>query len=263
MGRDFDERDVLNSPRVMMISESTARHFFGTASPIGKTIGLDQAGSAGKQEIYQIIGVVKDSKYGQIDEAPRRTAYLACAQDQEPWPSIRYVVRSNGPAEALIPSIRSAITQVNRDISLEFRSFETQVNESLLQPRIVALLSSAFGSLALLLSIVGLYGITAYAVARRQREIGIRMALGAQPRSVIWLMLREVVTLLAIGIALGLTISLGAGRLIVSLLYDVRSNDPRHLAIAVLTLVVATAVATYLPARRAARLDPMSALREE
>jgi putative ABC transport system permease protein len=159
--------------------------------------------------------------------------------------------------------VRAAIAEVNRGVSLEFRNFETQVNDSLLQPRLVALLSAFFGGLALLLAMIGLYGVTAYGVARRQAEIGIRMALGAQPGSVVWLVLREVAAMLAIGTLLGLGASLAAGRLVASLLYGLHPHDAMPLAIAAVVLGIATGIAAYLPAHRAARLDPMSALREE
>lgn len=211
----------------------------------------------------QIIGVVKDAKYARISEPARRTAYVASSQDAKPEPWINYEVRSNGPAEALIPSVRAAFSDVNRSISLEFRSLETQVRESLLQQRIVALLSAIFGVLALLLAMVGLYGVTSYAIAQRRSEIGVRMALGAQKSAVYWLVLRDVAIILAAGTALGLAASLAAGRLVASLLFGVRPNDPLQLAAAAITLAAATAIAAYLPARRAARLDPMSALREE
>jgi putative ABC transport system permease protein len=127
----------------------------------------------------------------------------------------------------------------------------------------VALLSGFFGGLALLLAMIGLYGVTAYGVARRQGEIGIRMALGAQQAAVIWLVLRDVVAMLMAGAVLGLAASLAAGRLVASLLYGVKSYDPAPLAIAAVLLAAATGIAAYLPARRAARLDPMAALREE
>jgi predicted permease len=264
-GRDFNPQDDLHSPKVIVIDESSARYFFGSVNnALGKTIGLQQgpSGESGP-EIHQVIGVVKDAKYSQINEEPRKAAYVASGQDSDPWPDVYFMVRSAGPVDALLPSIRSVFADVNRDISLRFGSFETQVSESLLQQRIVALLATIFGSLALLLAMVGLYGTTAYTVARRQGEIGIRMALGAQHRSVIWLMLRDVVVLLAVGIALGVAGSLAAGRLIESLLYGVQPNDPLHLGAALAILAAATAMAAYLPARRAARLDPMAALREE
>jgi predicted permease len=257
LGRDFNDRDNLNAPNAMIVNESSARQFFGAANPIGKTIGLDQ------DDLYQIVGVVKDTKYNRINEQDRRIGYLAAAQEAQPSPSIRFTLRSDLPVETLIPAARAAITGVNRGISLEFRSLETQVRESLLQPRTVALLSSIFGALALLLAVVGLYGITSYAVTRRKGEIAIRMALGAPRRTVVRLMLRDVVVLLALGMAVGLAAALTAGRLVTSLLFGVRPRDPLQLAGAVLILAAAAALAAYLPARRASRLDPMAALREE
>jgi ABC-type antimicrobial peptide transport system permease subunit len=163
----------------------------------------------------------------------------------------------------MIPAVREAIGQVNRGISLEFRDLKTQVDDSLAQPRTVALLSAFFGGLALLLAMIGLYGVTAYGVARRQAEIGIRVALGALPGSVVWLVLREMTVMLAIGMAAGLGAALAAGRLISSLLYGLKPHDAGPLAAAAVVLGVAAAIAAYLPARRAARLDPMTALREE
>jgi ABC-type antimicrobial peptide transport system permease subunit len=188
---------------------------------------------------------------------------VAVAQDPEPWAFVTFEVRTERPVETFVPAVRAAIGEVNRSISLEFRNFETQVDDSLLQPRMVALLSAFFGGLALLLAMIGLYGVTAYGVARRQAEIGIRMALGAQPASVVWLVLREVAAMLAIGTVLGLGASLAAGRLVASLLYGVKSYDVAPLAIAAVVLGIATGIAAYLPAHRDARLDPMAALREE
>ena len=257
LGRDFSDRDGLNAPRAMIVNELAARQFFGAANPIGKTIGM------GKDEVYQIIGVVKDTKYNRINEGERRIGYLAAGQDAEPPPSVRFTLRSDVPVETLIPSARAAIAGVNRGISLEFRNLETQVSESLLLPRTVALLSTVFGSLALVLAMVGLYGITSYAVTRRKGEIAIRMALGARRGAVVRMMLRDVAVLLALGMTAGLAAALWAGRLVTSLLFGVRPRDPWQLAGAVAILAAATTVAAYLPARRAARLDPMTALREE
>ena len=260
LGRDFSDHDDSGAPKVMLITESVARRFFGQANPIGKTILADGPGKAG---IYQVIGVVKDAKYASVDEGLTLTVYIACAQDSDPRPGVNFEVRTERLPDTFIPAVRAAIGEVNRGISLEFRNFETQVNESLLQPRMVALLSAFFGGLALLLAMIGLYGVTAYGVARRQSEIGIRMALGAQPGSVVWLVLREVAAMLAIGTALGLGASLSAGRLVASLLYGVKPSDGAPLAIAAVVLALATGIAAYLPAHRAARLDPMAALREE
>ena len=263
LGRDFSEHDGAGAPQVMLIDESAARRFFGNANPIGKTIGADSPGQPGKRDVYQVIGVVKDTKYEAVNEDRLLSVYLASAQDTEPWPEASFEIRTGGPVAAFIPAVRAAIGEVNRNISLEFRNFETQVSDSLLQPRMVALLSAFFGGLALLLAMIGLYGVTAYGVARRQAEIGIRMALGAQPGSVVWLVLREVAVMLAIGTVLGLGASLAAGRLVASLLYGMKSYDAAPLAIAAVVLGIATGIAAYLPAHRAARLDPMAALREE
>jgi predicted permease len=262
IGRDFSEHDDLSGLKVMVVNESVAHRFFGQASPIGKTIGVPTE-KAGEQDTYQIIGVAKDAKYESVSEARSPTVYVASEQDTEPWPFVSFEIRAERPVETLIPAARAAIGEVNRSISLEFRNFETQVDDSLLQPRMVALLSAFFGGLALLLAMIGLYGVTAYGVARRQAEIGIRMALGAQPGSVIWLVLREVAVMLFIGTLLGLGASLAAGRLIATLPYGVKPYDVAPPAMAAVVLGIATGIAAYLPAHRAARLDPIAALREE
>jgi putative ABC transport system permease protein len=262
-GREFNDHDDLNAPKVMIINETAAKRFFGTSNPIGRTIAMDRFGVRGQRDNYEVIGVSRDAKYNRIDEDPRKLAYLAIGQDATPGSRRNYEVLTNGPVEAVIPAIRAAVTEVNRDIALHFTSLESQINDSLLQPRVVALLSAVFGSLALVLAMVGLYGVTAYGVARRKGEIGIRMALGAQRPSVVWMMLREVLGLLAIGVVAGLAASLAGGHLITKLLFGLQPNDPAHLAVAALVLGIAVVIAAWLPARRAARIDPMAALRDE
>ena len=263
MGREFNEHHDANSLPVIIISQGAARLFFGSANPLGKTIGLPKPGRRAEKELYHIVGVVKDTRYNRIDEPARRIGYLAATQDPSPGAGFRYAVRSRGPVDPVIPAVRAAVSAVNRDAALEFRSFETQVKESILQPQVVALLSSVFGLLALFLAMIGLYGITTYAVARRRSEIGIRMALGAQRRSVVWLMLRDVAVLALAGILVGTAASLAAGQLVTKLLYGIRPNEPAQLAGAAALLAAAIAIAAYVPARRAARLDPVAALREE
>lgn len=263
MGRDFTERDTLSSPKAMIINERAARQFFGTTGPMRKTIGLDVIGKPGTKVTYEVIGVVKDTKYLDINEETKYTGFFAMAQEPEPWSAMNFEVRSAGAVEGLIPGVRSAIADVNPEVSLEFGTLETQIKDSLLQPRIVAMLSSFFGALALLLAMIGLYGVTSYTVARRQGEIGIRMALGAQKGSVIWLVLRDVAVVLAGGVTLGIAAALAAGRLVTSLLYGVKPTDPATLAAAALVLATTAAIAGYLPACRASRRDPMAALREE
>jgi predicted permease len=265
IGRDFSNRDNLSAPKVMIISESTARAFFGSANPIGKTISIDRPHlqHGNKLDRYDVIGVVKDIKYGTIDEAPHKTGYVPAAQDSQPGPELQFEIRSDVPLASLTPAVRTTIAKISPDVSLAFRSFAAQVSDSLLQPRLVALLSSFFGILALLLAMVGLYGLTAYGVARRRGEIGIRIALGAQRRSVVWLILSDVVLTLAIGTAIGIGASLLAGQLVAKLLYGLHPGNPATVLLSAVLLAIAAMIAGYLPARRASRLDPMTALREE
>jgi ABC-type antimicrobial peptide transport system permease subunit len=218
----------------------------------------------GAREALQVIGVVKDAKYEALNQAASfKTAFLATSQDADPWPSVSFEIRSSSAPETIEPGIRDAITTVNRYVSSEFRSFEAQVNDSVRQQEVVALLSGFFGALALLLAMMGLYGVTAYSVVQRQSEIGIRMALGAQQKAVLWLVMRGVGLMLVIGTLAGAAAALVLGRLVVSLLFGVKANDPVTLGSAAIALTFAAAVAAYLPARRAARLDPMRALRNE
>jgi ABC-type antimicrobial peptide transport system permease subunit len=222
---------------------------------------MDRPGSG--KDIYQVTGVVEDSRYQLIDEPERLTGFVAAGQDTDPHPRVAFEVRTAGPVTALQPVIQSVITSMNPHLSLEFRSLETQVDESIMQPRVVALLSTVFGSLALVLAAVGLYGITAYGTSRRRNEFGIRIALGAGRWSVIWLALQDIVLLLTIGMGAGLAGSLALSRFIKSLLYEVRPNDPWQLAGAALILIACGLAAAYVPARRAASIDPLTSLREE
>jgi putative ABC transport system permease protein len=164
MGRDFSDADTLTSSKVMIIGVATARHFWGTANPIGKTISLDDS----KKNSYQVIGVVKDAKYGSLDEPLQMTAFVAASQDSEPGPESNFEIRFDGPAEALIPAVRSAIAAANKDAALEIQTLDAHVSDTLVQPRLVALLSSFFGFLALLLASIGLYGVFSYVAARRR-----------------------------------------------------------------------------------------------
>ena len=199
-GRDFDDHDGPTAPPARVINESAARQFFGSADPLGKTI---RVGSAASGRLWHVVGVVKDAKYQRVDEPAPIAGFVAIGQAPYPYSSLEIELRHTVAFSALTPAVRAAIAEVGADITLHFRSFEAQVDESLQQQRLVAALSALFGALALSLSMVGLYGITAYSVARRRGEIGIRMALGARAVSVVWLVLRDVAVLLGIGTAMG------------------------------------------------------------
>jgi ABC-type antimicrobial peptide transport system permease subunit len=192
-----------------------------------------------------------------------KTAYLAASQDAHPGPGMNLEIRSGIAPATLKAAIHDAITKVNGEVSIEFHNFDTQVKDSMRQQGVVALLSGFFGALALLLAMIGLYGVTAYSVARRQGEIGIRMALGAQQTAVLWLVMRDVTLMLGVGTLAGSAAALGLARLVASLLFGVKANDPVTLGAAAIALAIATTTAAFLPAWRAARLDPMRALRSE
>ncbi len=262
LGRDFSERDTLASPQAIVLTETTARAFYGTENPVGKLLETDDG--PGKRKAELVIGVVKDAKYQSLDQDKSlKSAFLAASQDADPGSGISFEIRSLSGPEKIEPVVRDVISKMNAGVSIEFRNFETQVNDSVRQPEVVAMLSAFFGVLALVLAMIGLYGITAYSVARRRGEIGIRMALGAQQRAVVWLVLRDVVLMLVVGAVVGTAVSLALGRLVSSLLFGVKPNDPAALGAAAVVLVLAAVLAAYVPAKKAAGLDPMTALRSE
>ncbi len=262
-GRDFSDRDTLTSPKVIIVSESAARQFWEKENPIGKVVRMDRDGPAGQRDSYVVVGVAKDIKYEELGEKTLLTAYVPLAQDGNPSPNLQYEVRTQAALDRLTPEIRTAIGNINKDVSLKFLSLDRQVDDSLMQPRVVAILSAFFGLLALTLAIIGLYGVISYTALRRRTEIGIRMALGAERSAVVWLVLRDVLLVLAAGTIVGVAASLAAGRLVTSLLYGVRPTDPTTLILAATVLGVAAVIAGYLPARKASRMDPMNALRDE
>jgi putative ABC transport system permease protein len=186
------------------------------------------------------------------------------SQRADPFTSLTFEVRvAAGSPTALISAVKSAIGDVNRDVSLQFKSLAVQIDESLARERLLATLSGFFGGLALVLAMIGLYGVMSYNVARRRNEIGIRMALGAEQSRVLRMVLGEVTILIGVGLAIGLGAAAATTRFVESFLYGMKPNDPWTLSLAAVALAVVAALAGFLPARRASRLDPMTALREE
>jgi ABC-type antimicrobial peptide transport system permease subunit len=197
-----------------------------------------------------------------VKEQIKPMAYYPLSQRPEMLGNL--VVRFSGPASSIVPQVRQTIKQTNRNLPIDdVVSLSDHIDRSLVQEKLVARIASFFGLLALLLACIGLYGVMSYGVARRTNEIGIRMALGARGRSVLWLVLREALLLVGIGLVVGVLASLALTRTAASLLYELKPNDPLTITLAALLLATVAALAGYLPARRAARVDPMIALREE
>jgi predicted permease len=262
LGRDFTAQDLSREaaagPRAAIINETMARKYFGTANPLGKRFGMQIPGQSNINYNREIVGVVKDSPYWKIRaEIPPLIYYPSREGDL-------FVVRAEGRADSLVATIRREIEAVDKKLKAsDIYTASQAIDKGLFSEILLARLSSFFALLALLLACVGLYGVLSYDVARRTHEIGIRMALGAQRRDVVGLVMRETLLLVVIGIIIGLGAALGATRLIASLLYGLTPNDPLTIALASLLLLTVASLAGYLPARRAARVDPMVALRHD
>jgi predicted permease len=256
-GREFGRSDTPESPKVAIVNKSLARYFFGDENPLGKRITLED------YEDLEIIGVVADAKYRDLKETPPKTAYIPYSQYVNTDPRI-LGVRVTGDATAIVTAIRREVRSLDPNLPIfGIKTFAEQINDSISRERLVALLSNFFGFFSLLLAALGLYGVVACAVTRRTREIGIRMALGAQPGSVLRSVFRETLLLALIGVCLGVPAALFGARLIQGLLFELVPNDPLIITVASLVMVTIAIVAGYLPARRAARIDPMVALRFE
>ena len=261
-GRDFNSHDTLQSPQVAIVNQTMAKKFFAGQNPIGRRYRIQNGNKL--SATIEIVGVVKDAKYRELRDEIPPTAYLPAIQGPFLQLPMTLELRvAAGPPTALIPGVKSAIAEVNPSVSLEFTTLATQVDESLIRERLLATLSGFFGALALLLATIGLYGVMSYNVARRRNEIGIRMALGAAQSGVLRMILREVATLVFLGLAIGLAVALATTRFVASFLYGLTPNDPRILILAAAILATVAVIAGYLPARRASHLDPMTALREE
>ncbi len=260
LGRDFGLQDTENTPKVAVINQTMAQYFFGKGNPIGKKFGW--WGEDRNKLQIEVIGVVKDAKYETLREQVPRTAYLDCFQGTPS--SMTFEARTSLKPEAVISQVGNEIQAIDNEIHLgRFRTLEEHVDESLGHERLMATLSSLFGLLSLLLACVGLYGVMAYAVERRTNEIGIRMALGARQVDVLWIVLRETLLLVLMGVAIGVPAALASARLISSMLYAVGGIDPVTFVGASLVLTFVALLAAYIPARRATKVDPMVALRYE
>jgi putative ABC transport system permease protein len=212
---------------------------------------------------YQIVGLVNDTKYGNLREEFGPIAFMPTAQEMEPLAAGQFLMRSRLPENQVTNSVRTVLRETNQGITISFQNFQTMIGESLLRDRLMATLSGFFGILALTLASVGLYGILSYGVASRRNEIGIRMALGAQTTDVLSMIMREGALLVCIGIAVGLGLVVGVTRFARAMLFQLSPTDPLSLAGAVLFLFGVAMLAGLIPARRATKVDPLVALRYE
>lgn len=260
-GRDFDQRDTGQKFTVAIVNRAFATHFFGGRSPIGRHIGFG-GGPKSKLNI-EIVGMVENSLYEGPREGVHRQVFLPFAQADYPG-SMTFYVRTTAEPAALFRSIRAKIAELDAAMPIyQMKTLEQQLDDTLFTERLIAMLSAAFGALATLLAAIGLYGVMAFVVARRTREIGLRMALGARRTAVVWMVLRESLLLLAIGLAAGVPAAFLLSRYVSSQLYSVKPTDIWTALAALAILTAVAAAAGFLPARRASTIDPIVALRYE
>jgi putative ABC transport system permease protein len=261
-GRDFDERDTVSSPEVAVVNQEFVKKFFAGVNPIGMHF-RNLVGPGEPQHDFQIIGIVKNSKYRSLQDEFAPTVFLAQDQDKDPFSGVNFIVRSSGAIGPLMTQVKRSLWQVNPNLSMVFTVFKTQVRESLIRERLMATLSGFFGFLAVVLATVGLYGVISYMVARRRNEIGIRIALGADRSTILNLVIKEAGALLGAGLVIGTALALATARTAASLLFGLKPTDPASIAAAIALLALVALAASFLPALRASRVEPMAALREE
>jgi predicted permease len=258
-GREMNASEAARGVQVCVINEAFARFFFPNADPIGRHV-TDEYPTT--RESYEIIGVAANAREHLPNERERPRFYATLFHPIGTVDEVTFLVSAGGDPVALISSVRRAVAAVDRNVPVVWvRTVNEQLGRRVVTQRIVADLSGFFSMAALLLAAVGLYGVTAYSVERRTGEIGIRMALGASGGTVLWMVEREALELVAAGVAIGLPAALLTGRFIAAWLFGLKPADPWTIAVAVAIILAATLLAAYAPARRATRIDPMNALR--
>jgi predicted permease len=261
VGHDFDEHDRLGAPNVAIVNQAFVEKFAQGKNPLDFKFRVRRLMKTSAP--YQIIGVVKDTKYTDLRENPEVIVYSPQAQNQEAGSDALILLRSNAPLAGILSAVKATTNEADPDSDITFYNLHRMIDDGLLRDRLLARLSGFFGALAGLLAVIGLYGVISYMAARRRNEIGIRMSLGADRGSIVALVLRECVLLLSVGLACGLALSLAASRAATSMLFGLKPYDPATLAMATLILAGIALAASYIPALRASKLDPLEALRHE
>lgn len=259
-GRDFNDHDTAGSPNVAIVNEAFAKQFAKGANPVGMTFRVRALQTT---RLYEIVGLVRNSKYSDLREDFQPIVYTAKAQYERPGTDAQILVRSPDGLTGITSAIRNIAVEVNPNMDIAFSSLRTTIEGGLLRDRLMARLSGFFAVLAVVLAVIGLYGVMSYMVAQRRNEIAIRMALGADPASIVKLVMQESGTLLLVGLAIGTVIALEGGQAARAMLFGLKPGDPLTLGTALLSLSFVAALASLLPAQRASRHDPMIALRNE
>jgi len=271
-GRGFDDHDARTAAKVAIVNQTFVRKFFPGMSPVGRTFRIPDRAVKGSMVNIQIVGLVIDSKYSTLREDNLPTAFCPILQipgggsgqiEDVGLPRENFEIRTSGAPAQVISGVEEAAAGVDKDISLEFHTLAEQVDDTLVQERVLSTLSSFFGALALLLAMVGLYGAISHLVMQRQAEFGLRKALGAAPMSILRLVMRDVAAILLGGIAVGVCFALASVRVLERLLFQLKAHDPVALLASIGVLAIVALFAAYLPVRRAMRVDPMVALRYE
>jgi predicted permease len=257
-GRDFRRGDAAKEPKVAIVNRHFAEHYFPGQSAVGRHIGFgDGNGPKFKMDI-EIVGVVENALYEGPREGVRKQVYIPAWGKQ----TATFYVRAQGASPSIYAAIRGEVKTLDAGMPVfDMKTLEGQLDETLLTDRLIATLAAGFGALATVLASVGLYGVMAFVVARRRKELGIRLALGAEPGLVVWLVMKEVLMLLGIGLAVGVPAAIGLGRFVSSQLYGVQPSDPWVALGTTAVLVLVSAAAGLIPARSASRIDPILALR--
>ncbi|HWD00825.1 MAG TPA: ABC transporter permease [Candidatus Sulfopaludibacter sp.] len=261
-GRAIEARDTAAAPKVVVVNEAFARVALGGRNPVGQRLWVE-ATPFEPSSSYEIVGMVRNTKYEELRENFQPIVFQAKAQDPVAGSGDSFLVRSQLPMESLTAAVRGVFNEASPLIRYRFQVFQTSILDTLVQERLMASLSAAFGLLAGLLAAIGLYGVMSYLVARRRNEIGIRMALGATRREIVVMVLRESGLLLALGLVVGTLLSVLSTKAVATLLFGLEPTNARTLLTAAALLGLVALAASYLPARRAANLDPTVALREE